>query len=108
MYHMITGMTPYHAGNAFAIIQKHLNEELVPPDEINPSLSVGPVELIGRMMAKLPEDRHASMSVVVEEIDRLLAGKKLAVAPLPPGRSTWQLSVKQAIRLKKQHNADET
>jgi len=60
LYHMVTGNVPFDGKNPSAVMHKHLKAELVPPDHVNPKLSVGISEVIEMMMAKDPRQRYQS------------------------------------------------
>ena len=74
-YHMVTGKVPFEAATPSAVMHKHLKEALVPPDHINPSLSVGVAEVIEVMMAKRPADRYSNATVMLEDLERIKAGE---------------------------------
>jgi hypothetical protein len=56
-------------------MHKHLKEVLVPPDHINPALSVGVAEVIEVMMAKKREDRYSSATVLLEDLRAIRSGE---------------------------------
>ena len=55
-YHMVTGRVPFDAATPSAVMHKHLKEDLIPPDHINPELSAGVGEIIEVAMAKKREN----------------------------------------------------
>lgn len=75
LYHMVTGRVPFEASTPSAVMHKHLKEQLVPPDHINPSLSVGLAEVIEVMMAKNRDDRYANASLLLEDLRSVRAGE---------------------------------
>lgn len=74
-YHMVTGRVPFEAPTPSAVMHKHLKEQLVPPDHINTSLSVGVAEVIEVMMAKNPEDRYGSVKLLLEDLRSVQSGE---------------------------------
>jgi len=74
-YHMVTGKVPFEAPTPSAVMHKHLKEALVPPDHLNPNLSVGVAEVIEIMMAKKREDRYSSASVLLEDLRAIQEGE---------------------------------
>jgi serine/threonine protein kinase len=74
-YHMVTGRVPFDAPTPSAVMHKHLKEVLVPPDHINPALSVGVAEVIEVMMAKKREDRYTSITVLLEDLRAIRSGE---------------------------------
>ena len=73
-YHMVTGKVPFEASTPSAVMHKHLKEQLVPPDHINRSLSVGVAEVIETMMAKKRKDRYASAAMLKEDLQSIKEG----------------------------------
>ena len=72
---MVTGKVPFEGSTPAAVMHKHLKEPLVPPDHIVPSLSTGLGEVIERMMAKRPEQRYASMSDLITDLEAIAHGE---------------------------------
>ena len=70
-YHLATGDTPYHGSTPGEILRAHVKEPVPNPTEIVPTLPLEVSAMIQRMMAKDPEDRFASTSELVEEIEHL-------------------------------------
>lgn len=71
-YHYVTGSPPFSSARNSELYKRHLNETPRPMRDFNPAI---PAEfdslIVGRCMAKRPEDRPASMSMVVEELDNI-------------------------------------
>ena len=74
-YHMVTGRVPFDAPTPSAVMHKHLKEVLVPPDHINPALSVGVAEVIEVMMAKKREDRYSSAAELLKDLQAIRSGE---------------------------------
>src|SRR5690606_33111270 len=68
-YHMATGKVPFESNTPAAVMHKHLEEPLIPPDHIVPSLSTGVGEVIERMMAKDPNERYTSMADLIADLE---------------------------------------
>lgn len=75
LYEMLTGVTPFNGDNLSAIMYKILNEEAAPPSTVN--LGVPPVfdRIIGRALAKRPEDRYQT----AREFARDLGGNEALI-----------------------------
>ncbi|UCF33162.1 MAG: hypothetical protein JSV78_12590 [Phycisphaerales bacterium] len=56
-------------------MHKHLKEQLVPPDHINPKLSSGIGEICEVMTAKSADDRYPSMTEVIEDLKSVRRGE---------------------------------
>jgi serine/threonine protein kinase len=74
-YHMVTGRVPFDAPTPVAVMQKHLKETLVPPDHINTSLSSGLGEVVEVMMAKNRNQRYASTSDLLVDLQAIEQGE---------------------------------
>jgi serine/threonine protein kinase len=82
LYELTTGQVPFDASHYMVVLGKHMNE---PPPRLPPSCfpsSVAPAfeALVLRCLAKRPEDRFQSMSMVSDALEEL--GRKLT-RPLP-------------------------
>jgi serine/threonine protein kinase len=73
-YHMVTGRVPFDAPNPSAVMHKHLRQQLIPPDHVNPNLSAGVSEIIEVMMAKDRDERYASAQDLLEDLRAVAAG----------------------------------
>ncbi len=87
LYHMITGDVPFDGPSAAVILLKHISEDATPARRLNPGISEATQDLLNRMMAKKPENRHQTPADLVADIDRILAGGMPAAwkAPDAPG-----------------------
>ncbi len=74
-YHMVTGRVPFEAPTPSAVMHKHLREALIPPDHINPALSVGVAEVIEVMMAKKRTDRYDNCKQLLEDLRAVRRGE---------------------------------
>jgi serine/threonine-protein kinase len=79
-YHMVTGRVPFDAPTPSAVMHKHLKEELVPPDHLNPDLSAGVGEIIEVAMAKRPQDRYQNAEEMLTDLKRVEAGEPPLIA----------------------------
>lgn len=74
MYEALTGKAPYDAETPVGIALKHVQAAV--PDLPNDLSKYQPI--IDRLMAKAPADRYATGSELIENIEQVLAGKKLS------------------------------
>ena len=93
MYHMTTGRVPFEGRSPSQVMHRHLREELVPPDHVNPKLSAGAAQIIEMMLEKRPSDRYHSASDLIEDIDLVLAGR----SPLYAGSRVDLSTVAEAL-----------
>jgi serine/threonine protein kinase len=59
-YEMLTEHTPFDAETPLAILMKHLNDPLLAPHELDPTVPKPLEEVVLRALAKYPEDRYQS------------------------------------------------
>src|ERR671917_2800641 len=74
LYEMLTGVLPFDADTPLAIAMKHVNGYVRQPKDINPSVPDGINAITLRLLAKNPEDRYASDSELIEDLERVSAG----------------------------------
>jgi serine/threonine protein kinase len=87
LYHMITGRKPFEAATPISIVLKHVNEEPVPPRQIDPTIPENVCLVIARLMKKKPDERPASAEALVRELDALKASPASTVQSPPPAKS---------------------
>ena len=80
LYVLLTGQVPFDGRNNAEIMLKHLKEELENPQDVVPELSDGAAAIVAKMMGKKPAERYDSCELLVEDVDRVLAGQ-------PPGHA---------------------
>src|SRR5215216_2498020 len=74
LYEMLTGELPFDADTPLGIAMKHVNGHLRQPKELNPAVPDGINAITLRLLAKNPEDRYASDSELIEDLERVCAG----------------------------------
>ena len=74
LYEMLTGELPFDADTPLAIAMKHVNGYVRQPKDLNPSVPDGINAITLRLLAKNPEDRYASDSELIEDLERVSAG----------------------------------
>lgn len=67
-YQFVTGRFPYTGETAQEIADKHLTGTLIPPHEIDPTLSRGVSAVIVKMMGKTPQERYQTMDQLAEDL----------------------------------------
>ena len=85
LYHLASGKVPFDGETPVAIILKVLQSEAEPLRKLRPDLSPQFVDLIGRMMAKNPDDRPSSpdelLALATEPVRRrLFTFRRIVVA----------------------------
>jgi serine/threonine protein kinase/WD40 repeat protein len=90
LFYLLTGRTPYHAESLAELLLKHQMEAAPSLREVRPDAPPALEALLGRMMAKKPEQRPATPAVVVAALEPLARGERgaettaLVVPPVPP------------------------
>src|SRR5690349_6343124 len=68
LYEMVTGEKPYPGQNITTVIYKIVNEDPVPPRQIDPSIHPGINAVIMKALAKEPEQRYQSCREMLEDM----------------------------------------
>ncbi len=68
MYELFCGKLPFDAENAVTVIARHINENPVPPREINPDIPQGIEAIIMRAMMKEQRLRYDSAADILEDL----------------------------------------
>jgi len=68
LYEMITGEKPYPGQNITTVIYKIVNEDPVPPRQIDPSIHAGLSAIVMKALAKEPENRYQSCREMLEDL----------------------------------------
>lgn len=81
MYELLAGEPPFSGESPVAVAYQHVQEAPEPLSRLNPNVPPGLEAIIGKAMAKRPDDRYQSAAEMVEDIDRLLAGQVPLASP---------------------------
>ncbi len=76
LYHLVTGRVPFQAKTPAAVMHRHLRDPLVPPDHINPDVSVGLAQVVEAMMAKRREQRYSSTADLITDLAAVAHGER--------------------------------
>jgi hypothetical protein len=68
LYEMVTGEKPFPGQNITTVIYKIVNEEPVPPRQINPSIHPGISAVVMKALQKDPDQRYQSCREMLEEL----------------------------------------
>ena len=104
LYEMITGEKPFAGDNITTIIYKIVNEEPIPPRELNPEVHPGLNRVILKALAKTPQERYQMGADLMHALENYenLPEEEEAEAPKPipagvfefPQQSTFPSTVK--------------
>jgi serine/threonine-protein kinase len=67
LYQFLTGTRPF-TGSVIAIMHKAVNQEAVPPSRLNPAVPGALDAVVGKAMAKRPEDRYQTAAEFMEAL----------------------------------------
>ena len=95
-YHMLAGEPPFNASTPMELLQKHINEPLIPLNERNPFVPELVSDIISKMLEKNPKQRYQSYKEIKDDIDKAKA------AGLKKTKETTisAVAVKEAARAK--------
>ena len=65
LYEMLTGRVPFDGDTAVAVAVKHMNEEMVPPTELNPDIPLDLEEIVMKATNKLQTGRYRSADEMI-------------------------------------------
>ncbi|MDQ3065608.1 MAG: protein kinase [Actinomycetota bacterium] len=73
LYELLTGEVPFPGDNFLSVAMKHVNDPVPSVLDRRPDVPLRLATLVDRCMAKLPDDRPASMDELVGELEAVLA-----------------------------------
>jgi WD40 repeat protein len=73
LYAMCTGRSPFRADSSYGVLRLITDDEPTPIREINPEIPDWLCAIVGRLMAKRPEERFSTASEVAELLEGCLA-----------------------------------
>lgn len=85
LYELLTGKRPFEGDSPIAVALKHLQEEPVPPRQLDPRIPAWLDEVVMRAMAKRPADRFPTASAMAEALE--WRDQATVVAAAPPTRA---------------------
>jgi serine/threonine-protein kinase len=68
LYELLTGEKPFPGQSITTVIYKIVNEEPIPPRQLNPSVHPGLNEIVLRALSKEPETRYQSCREMLEDL----------------------------------------
>src|ERR1700682_4942512 len=68
LYEMVTGEKPFPGQNITTVIYKVVNEDPVPPKQVDPSIHAGISAVVMRALAKDPDTRYQSCREMLEDL----------------------------------------
>lgn len=71
MYEMITGKVPYEGDSPISVALKHIQEEIIPPQEIDPTVPTGMQNIIMKCVKKSQLDRYNTASELLDNLRKI-------------------------------------
>lgn len=72
MYEMLTGSVPFDADTPVSVALKHMQEDPIPPIEVNNSIPVAVNNIILKALKKDPNQRYATATEMLQDLRRAL------------------------------------
>lgn len=71
-YELLTGELPFDDDNSVSIAIKHIQEDITPPNQINPTIPQSVSDVVVRLCQKKPEDRYQNCDELIEDLDQIM------------------------------------
>ncbi len=91
LYQFLTSERPFRGSGVFAVQQKILYDQPVPPSVLNPLLNPAFDRIVARALAKRLDDRYPSAAAFRDDLQRALNGESIAPQPAP-ALPVWHLA----------------
>ena len=72
LYEMLTGEVPFAGDNSVAIALKHLQQEIIPPNKLNPKIPRSLSDVVVKAASKAPGERYKSAFQMKQDLIRAL------------------------------------
>lgn len=84
LYELLTGRPPFTGETPVSIAYQHVSGALTPARQLQPELPESVEVLLAVALAKKPEDRYASASAMLEDINKIRAGQNISTKVARP------------------------
>lgn len=75
LYELATGRLPFDADSPVSVALKQVNEEAIPPRQVNPDIPPSLEAVIMRAMSKSPSERYSSAEEMRRDLVRVASGR---------------------------------
>ena len=82
LYEMLTGKVPFDGETAVEVAVKHMNEEMVPPKQVNPNIPQDLEDIVLKATNKNPANRFNNMDEMITALNFVSYGKHHQEAPV--------------------------
>lgn len=76
LYEMLTGVRPFVGENPITIAMKHIQEEIVPPSELNPEISDAIERVVLKCTMKKQAERYQNAEEVIMDLSAIQSGAR--------------------------------
>ena len=76
MYEMVTGVLPYQGGSPITVALKHVQEDIVPPRDIDGSIPVGFEKIVLKSVQKKQADRYSNIGDLIKDLKKIKSNKE--------------------------------
>ena len=83
LYELATGVLPFTGETPLSVVLQQINNDPVPPREINPDIPVGLEQVILCAMSKKPSERFQDAEIMLDFIMQLQEDKNIKFNVLP-------------------------
>jgi serine/threonine protein kinase/class 3 adenylate cyclase len=83
LFHLLAGRPPFVADNPLNMIAMHCNEPPPALQKLNPALSDGVCQIVGKALAKHPDLRYPNAAALLRDLERLLRGEPTSIVAHP-------------------------
>lgn len=81
LYELLTMNYPFKSKSLFEILYSHVNDQPIPPRELNESIPINIENIILKCLEKKPEERYQTVSKIISDIMISFWSKKTAAQP---------------------------
>ncbi|MBC3804734.1 Stk1 family PASTA domain-containing Ser/Thr kinase [Acetobacterium fimetarium] len=77
-YELLTGKLPFDEENTVTIAIKHIQEQIVPPKELEPRIPESVNQIVLKLTQKKPDDRYQNTDELMEDLEIILENANVA------------------------------
>ncbi|HUG66325.1 MAG TPA: serine/threonine-protein kinase [Pirellulaceae bacterium] len=97
LYHMLTSRAPFQAANLASTLKHVIEQEPVPPRELNPSVDRDLEIICLKCLDKQPSRRYASAETFADDLRRYLNNEPIHARPIRRWERIWRWSQRNPV-----------